>query len=90
MAYSDEDPEVETRPWQKYIDENSRRNVAVLREKGYSIWSVMRSYVSCDRDLDRTLADYGGELTAEELQAALSYYQANREDIDRKLEEIFT
>ena len=76
--------------WMKYIDEDSQRNVAVLREKGYSIWSVVRSYVSCDKDLDRTLADYGGELTAEELQATLSYYRANQEVIDRKLEEIFT
>ena len=90
MADSDGGPEINVRQWQKYVDEDSQRNVAVLREKGYSIWSVVRSYVSCDKDLDRTLADYGGELTAEELQAALSYYQANQEVIDRKLEEIFT
>ena len=76
--------------WLNYIDEDSQRNVAVLREKGYSIWSVVRSYVSCDKDLDRTLADYGGELTAEELQAVLSYYRANQQVIDRKLQEIFT
>ena len=85
-------PPPETRPpaWGKYIDEESPRNVPVLREKGYSVWSVVRSYVSCEKDKAGTLADYGGELTAEELEAVLSYYHAKPEDIDRKLAEVFT
>ena len=74
--------------WQKYIDEDSPRNVPVLRGKGYSVWSVVRSYVSCGSNTEWTLADYGGELTIEELEAVLAYYNARPEDIDRKLEEI--
>lgn len=85
-------PPPETRPpaWREYIDEESPRNVPVLREKGYSVWSVVRSYVSCEKDKIGTLADYGGELTAEELEAVLAYYHAKPEDIDRKLAEVFT
>lgn len=69
-------PPPETRPpaWREYIDEESPRNVPVLREKGYSVWSVVRSYVSCEKDKIGTLADYGGELTAEELDAVLAYW----------------
>ena len=84
------EPESEAMPWRKYIDAESRRNVPVLREKGYSVWSVIRSYVSCEENKEKTLADYGGDLTIEELEAVLSYYRANSEGIDRKLTEIFT
>ena len=74
--------------WKSHIDEASPRNVPVLKRKGYSVWSVVRSFVSCQGDVESTLADYGGELTVEELDAALSYYRAFPEDIDRKLQEI--
>lgn len=76
--------------WRKYIDEESPRNVPVLREKGYSVWSVVRTYMSCEKDVEGTLADYGGDLTIGELKAVLSYYDDNPEDIDRKLKETFT
>lgn len=83
-------PEGQAKRWQNYIDEESKRNVPVLREKGYSVWSIVRSYISCEKDINRTLADYGGDLTIEELDAVLSYYLARPEDIDQKLTEIFT
>lgn len=67
MAPAGNPPPPPTRPpaWREYIDEESPRNVPVLREKGYSVWSVVRSYVSCEKDKVGTLADYGGELTVE-------------------------
>jgi uncharacterized protein (DUF433 family) len=76
--------------WDEQINETSRRNIPVLREKGYSVWSVVRTYVSCHGDVEGTLADYGGDLAIDELEAVLSYYRANSEEIDQKLEEIFT
>ena len=39
---------------------------------------------------ERVLAGYHGDLTSEELEAALSYYWAKPETIDRKWEEIST
>lgn len=73
--------------WQKYIDEESR-NIAIIRNKGMSVWSLVRFYRICRGDKDRILASYLGELTREELEAALAYYWANHDVIDRKLEEI--
>ena len=74
-------------PWQKYIDEESR-NIAIIRDKGWSVWSLVRFYRICRGDKDRILASYLGTLTREELEAALAYYWANHDIIDRKLEEI--
>ncbi len=74
-------------PWQEYIDEESR-NIAIVRNKGWSVWSLVRFYRICRGDKDRILSSYLGELTREELEAALAYYWANHDIIDRKLEEI--
>ena len=74
-------------PWQEYIDEESR-NIAIIRGKGWSVWSLVRFYRICGGDKDRILSSYLGELTGEELEAALAYYWANHDIIDRKLEEI--
>ena len=73
--------------WRKYIDEESR-NIAIIRNKGMSVWSLVRFYRICQGDKDRILASYLGELSREELEAALAYYWANHDIIDRKLEEI--
>ena len=77
-------------PWRKHIDENSRRSVAVIRDKGMPVWSLIRYHRIHRGDKERTLTAYHGDLTSEELDAALAYYWANPYDIDRKLEEIST
>ena len=74
-------------PWLKYIDEESR-NIAIIRDKGMSVWSLVRYLRVCKGDKERVLAGYDGELTSEELEAALAYYWAKPYDIDRKLKEI--
>jgi len=75
-------------PWQKYIEEEGRRAGPVIRGKGFPVWSVVGYYLVCEKDKKRVLADYGGTLTAEELDAALAYYTTHREDIDQKLERL--
>ena len=76
-------------PWRKYIDEESR-NIAIVRDKGMSVWSLVRYLRVYKGDKERVLAGYDGELTSEELEAVLAYYWANPETIDRKLKEIST
>ena len=75
--------------WRKYIDEESR-SVAIVRDKGMSVWSLVRYLRVYKGDKERVLAGYDGELTVEELEAVLAYYWANPEVIDRKLKEIST
>lgn len=70
--------------WRKYIDEESR-SVALIRDKGWSVWSLVRYYRIHRGDNTRVMAAYHGELTAEELDAALSYYWANWFLIDERL-----
>ena len=74
--------------WRKYIDEESR-SVAQIRDKGWSVWSLVRYYRIHRGDKARVLAAYHGELTAEELEAALSYYWANWFLIDEKLKALY-
>ena len=74
-------------PWRKYIDEESR-SVAVIRDKGMSVWSLVRHLRVCKGDKERVLAGYHGDLASEELEAALAYYWAKPDAIDRKLREI--
>lgn len=76
---------LENKPaWQKYIDEESR-SIAQIKGKGWSVWSLVRYYRIHRGDKDRVIAAYHGDLTAEELDAALSYYWANWFLIDEKL-----
>ena len=75
--------------WRKYIDEESR-NVATIRNKGYSVWSLVRYFRVYGGNKERALAGYQGDLTSEELDAALAYYWAKPHAIDRKLKEIST
>ena len=56
--------------WRKYIDEQSR-SVATIREKGFSVWSLMRYFRVYKGDKERVLAGYHGDLTSEELEAAM-------------------
>lgn len=74
--------------WAKYIDLNSRRSVPVIREKGMSVWSVIGNYRVYEEDRERLLATYCGELTEEELDAALAYYEYYPYAIDKKLWEL--
>ena len=76
-------------PWERYIDEESR-NVATIRDKGYSVWSLVRYFRVYRGNKERALAGYHGDLTSEELDAALAYYWAKPQAIDRKLKEIST
>ena len=78
------------RSWVKYIDEHSPRNVPVIRDKGFSVWSVVGYYKACGGDDKQVLKDYGGYLIGEELDAAVGYYWADPIPIDEKLEEIST
>ena len=74
--------------WHRLIEEESPRNVPVIREKGFSVWSVVGYFLACKGDREQVLADYAGKLTPEELAAALAYYEANSDAIDEKLKEI--
>jgi uncharacterized protein (DUF433 family) len=74
--------------WRQYIEEYSRRTVPIIRDKGFSVWSLVGYYRVCAGDKQQVLADYRGYLTGEELDAALAYYKEFPDDIDRKLWEL--
>ena len=82
-------PPPPTRPpaWREYIDEESR-NVAVIRDKGMPVWSLVRYFRIHQGNKQRVLSAYRGDLSREELDAALSYYRAKPCAIDEKLAEI--
>lgn len=89
MSDEKDSPESQATPWwREYIDEYSRRSVAVIRGKGMSVWSLIGYYRLHRGDNEQLLDSWAGRLTAEELEAALAYYWANPHQIDEKLEEI--
>ena len=89
MSTQKSEPESPALPWwHKYIDEYSGRSVAVIRDKGMSVWSLIGYYRLCRGDGERVLNAWHGELTAEEFEAALAYYWSKPYAIDEKLEEI--
>jgi uncharacterized protein (DUF433 family) len=75
-------------PWIKYIDENARPGRPVIRDSGHPVWAIIGHYKLYEGDKEQVLSDYMGELTAEELNAALAYYRDHPEPTDRKLWEI--
>ena len=74
--------------WSQHIEEYPLRAVPIVREKGFSVWSLVGMYRVYEGDKQKVLADYGGRLTAEELDAALAYYQDFPDEIDRRLWEL--
>ena len=60
----------------------------MIRGMGFSVWSLVSQFRINQGDKERTLASYGGDLTSEELDAALSFYWAKPHSIDEKLKEI--
>lgn len=89
MSDEKSSPESQGPPWwREYIDEHSARSVAVIRDKGVSVWSLISRYRHYRGDGERLLSSWRGELTTNELEAALAYYWANPVGIDEKLEEI--
>ena len=64
---------------------------ARITGSGLDVWEVIAAYNSLDRDLDRLRAAYHW-LTEPQLRAALGYYAAYPEEIDRQiaLNEVWT
>ena len=56
-----------------------------LRKTGLPFWLLVSRYHINGRDKERVLAGWRGWVTAEELDAVLSFYDEFFEDIDRKL-----
>ena len=81
-------PETKIPSWRKFIDEHSPRGHAVIKGKGVSVWSLVSQFRLNRGEKERTLASYGGKISGEELEAALSYYWVKPNAIDQKLEEI--
>ena len=46
--------------WHKYIDEESR-SVAVIRDKGMSVWSLIGKYRLYQGDAERLLSSWRGD-----------------------------
>ena len=74
--------------WRDYIEEYSPRGVPTIRDKGMSVWSLVGYYRVYEGDKQKILNGWMGELTAEELDAALAYYEEYPDDIDRRLWEL--
>jgi uncharacterized protein (DUF433 family) len=77
------DPETETDPViLKYITlppwGTPKNDPAVTGASGqrYPVWAVYLNYVSAGNDVDRTLWNYGGDLSAEQIEAARRFAQA--------------
>ncbi len=81
-------PEGTASTWKTYIDEHPPRSEAVIRGKGMPVWSLVNQFRLNRGDKEQTLDSYLGEVSNEELDAALAYYWTKPFVIDEKLEEI--
>src|SRR5438093_8033907 len=77
------DPETETDPViRQYVTlppyGTPRNDPAVTGMSGqrYPVWAVYLNYVSAGEDLNLTLENYGGDLTAEQIEAAGRFTKA--------------
>ena len=74
--------------WEKYVDEHAKPGTPALRNSGYPVWSIIGNMKLYRGNRKEVLKGYMGTLTEPELDAAIAYYWAYPEDIDRKLWEI--
>lgn len=73
---------------EQYIDLNTDRYPggradARLREYGVPVWALIGQLRAIGGDLDQLAADY--ELPREAVEAALAYYDQNRQYIDARI-----
>lgn len=61
-----------------------------MRRGGMPVWAVMSFYFLFGENRTETLSAYPSQLTAEELDAALAFYQDHPDAINEKLHELAT
>lgn len=74
--------------YEKYIEVTTKpgtRGEPVIRGKGFPVWSIVGYYLATGGKTQTMIEDYGGELTIEEIDAAMAYYKQHQDVIDAKL-----
>lgn len=66
------------------IDRVGYRIDPVLKGKGIPVWAIAAYVLDLDLSYEEVMSDWGGEISVDEIKAAMEYYQAHPEEIEQK------
>lgn len=73
----------------KYIERMHRpghRTEAMIRGKGIPVWAIAAYVLDLGLTSEEVVADWEGDITVDEIEAAMRYYRAHPEEIERRRE----
>jgi len=66
------------------IDKPGYRSDPMIKGKGIPIWAIAAYVLDLGLSSEEVVADWEGEISVEEVEAAMEYYQAHPEEIEQK------
>ena len=66
------------------IDRVGYRTDPVLKGKGIPVWAIVAYVLDLDLSYQEVVSDWEGEISVDEVKAAMEYYQAHPEEIEQK------
>ena len=66
------------------IDRVGYRTDPVLKGKGIPVWAIVAYVLDLDLSYEEVVSDWEGEISVDEVKAAMEYYQAHPEEIEQK------
>jgi uncharacterized protein (DUF433 family) len=66
------------------INKPGYRTEAVIRGKGIPVWAIVAYVLDLNLPYQQIIDDWGGEITADEINSAMEYYRQNPEEIEQK------
>lgn len=66
------------------INKPGYRSEPVVKGKGIPVWAIAAYVLDLDLSYEEVVSDWEGEISVEEVEAAMEYYQAHPEEIEEK------
>ena len=68
----------------EWIDRPGYRSEPVVKGKGIPVWAIAAYVLDLELSYEEVVSDWEGEISADEVKAAMEYYQAHPEEIEEK------
>jgi uncharacterized protein (DUF433 family) len=68
----------------EWIDKPGYRSEPVVKGKGIPVWAIAAYVLDLDLSYEEVVSDWEGEISVDEVKAAMEYYQAHPEEVEEK------
>lgn len=68
----------------EWINKPGYRSEPVVKGKGIPVWAIAAYVLDLDLPYEEVVSDWEGEISVDEVKAAMEYYQAHPEEVEEK------